>query len=157
MLLYHCTAETVRVCNPSVRPSVKLCIFESYKTDVSVLGNFVREENSRKNNFFLNVRFQFQRYCQIHASAAFTPQEIHLFLTSISRSVDPRTIVGLEGLHQWPRRNTKLFMYPLWCGPGSSVGIVTDYGLDSPGSNPGGDEIFRTSRLALGPTQPPLK
>jgi len=42
-------------------------------------------------------------------------------------------------------------------GPGSSVGIVTDYGLDSPGSNPGGDEIFRPSRPALGPTQPPVK
>ena len=25
-------------------------------------------------------------------------------------------------------------------GPGNSVGIVTDYGLDGPGSNPGGDE-----------------
>jgi len=37
-------------------------------------------------------------------------------------------------------------------GPGSSVGIATDYGLDSPGSNPGGDEIFRPSRPALGPT-----
>jgi hypothetical protein len=42
-------------------------------------------------------------------------------------------------------------------GPGSSVGIATDYGLDGPGSNPGGDEIFRPSRLALGPTQPPVK
>ena len=31
------------------------------------------------------------------------------------------------------------------CGPGSSVGIATDYGLDGPGSNPGGDEIFRAS------------
>ena len=29
------------------------------------------------------------------------------------------------------------------CGPGSSVGIATDYGLDGPGSNHGGDEIFR--------------
>jgi len=29
--------------------------------------------------------------------------------------------------------------------------------LDGPGSNPGGDEIFRPSRLALGPTQPPVK
>jgi hypothetical protein len=35
-------------------------------------------------------------------------------------------------------------------GPGSSVGIATDYGLDGPGleterkRNPGGDEIFRT-------------
>ena len=35
-------------------------------------------------------------------------------------------------------------------GPGSSVGIATDYGLDSLGSNPGGDEIFRPSRPALG-------
>jgi len=43
------------------------------------------------------------------------------------------------------------------CGPGSSVGIATDYGLDGPGSNPGGDKIFRPSRPALGPTQPPVK
>ena len=42
-------------------------------------------------------------------------------------------------------------------GPGSSVGMATDYGLDGLGSNPGGDEIFRTSRLALGPTQHPVK
>ena len=44
-----------------------------------------------------------------------------------------------------------------FCGPGSSVGIATDYGLDGPGSNPGGDEIFLPSRPALGPTQPPVK
>ena len=43
------------------------------------------------------------------------------------------------------------------CGPGSSVGIATDYGLDGPGSNPGGDEIFRPFRPALGPNQPPVK
>ena len=42
-------------------------------------------------------------------------------------------------------------------GPGSSVGIATDYGLDGPGSNPGGDEIFRPSPPALGHTQPPVK
>ena len=40
------------------------------------------------------------------------------------------------------------------CGPGVSFGIATDYGLDGAGSNPGGDEIFRTSRPALGPTRP---
>ena len=28
-------------------------------------------------------------------------------------------------------------------GPGSSIGIATDYGLDGPGSNTGRDEIFR--------------
>ena len=43
------------------------------------------------------------------------------------------------------------------CGPGSSVGIATDYGLDGPGSNPGEDENFRPSRPPLGPTQPPIK
>jgi len=42
-------------------------------------------------------------------------------------------------------------------GPSSSVGIATDYELNGPGSNPGGDEIFRPSRPALGPTQPPVK
>jgi hypothetical protein len=41
-------------------------------------------------------------------------------------------------------------------GPGSSVGIATDYELDGPGSNPGGDEIFRPSRPDLEPTQPPV-
>ena len=47
--------------------------------------------------------------------------------------------------------------YPLQCGPGSSVGITTDYGLDGPGSNPGGNENFRSSRPVLGPNQPPVK
>ena len=42
-------------------------------------------------------------------------------------------------------------------GLGSSVGIATDYGVDGPGSNPGGDEIFRPSRPALGPTQTTVK
>ena len=41
--------------------------------------------------------------------------------------------------------------------PDSSVSIATDYGLDDPGSNPGGDEIFRPPRPALEPTQPPVK
>jgi len=45
----------------------------------------------------------------------------------------------------------------LLSGPGSSVGIATDCGLDGSGSNPGGDEIFRPSRPALGPTQPSVK
>jgi len=42
-------------------------------------------------------------------------------------------------------------------GLGSLFGIATDYGLDGLGSNPGGDEIFRTSRPALGTTHPPLQ
>ena len=51
------------------------------------------------------------------------------------------------------KRNTK---YSL-CGPGSSLVIATDNELDGPGSNPGGGEIFRPFRPALGPTQPPVK
>jgi hypothetical protein len=57
----------------------------------------------------------------------------------------------------------RLLCYGFWSShihkrrPGSSVGIVTDYGLDGPGSNTSGDEIFRLSRPALGPTQPRVK
>ena len=51
----------------------------------------------------------------------------------------------------------KIELYFIHYGPGNSVGITTDYGLDGPGSNPGGDEIFRLSRPTLGPTQPPAK
>ena len=50
-----------------------------------------------------------------------------------------------------------VYIYIYMYGPGSLVGKATDYGLDGPGSNPGGDEIFRLSRPALGPTQPPVK
>ena len=60
-----------------------------------------------------------------------------------------------------------LLQYPLFSyiyiyifiiyGPGSSFGIATDYGVDGPGSNHSGDEIFRQSRPALGPKQPPVK
>jgi len=52
--------------------------------------------------------------------------------------------------------HTYIYIY-MKCGPGSSVGIATEYGLEGPGSNPGGDEIFRPSEPALGPTQPPVK
>ena len=43
------------------------------------------------------------------------------------------------------------------CVQGSSVSIATDYGLEGPESIPGGDEIFRLSRPALGPIQPHVK
>ena len=42
-------------------------------------------------------------------------------------------------------------------GTGSSVGIATGHGLGGPGSNPGGDKIFRPSRPSLGLTQPLVK
>jgi hypothetical protein len=42
------------------------------------------------------------------------------------------------------------------CGPGGSVGIATDYGLDGPGIESRWGEIIRPSRPTLGPTQPPV-
>ena len=42
-------------------------------------------------------------------------------------------------------------------GPGSPVGIATEYGLDGRRTNPDGDEIFRPSIPAIGPTLPPVK
>jgi hypothetical protein len=55
-----------------------------------------------------------------------------------------------------PKSNFSCFNFQR-SGPGGSVGTATDYGLAGPGSNPGGDEIFRPSRPALGPTQPPVQ
>ena len=55
------------------------------------------------------------------------------------------------------RLREKMISQQPYSGLGSSVRIATDYGLDGSGSNPGGDEIFRPSRPALGPTQPPVK
>jgi len=52
---------------------------------------------------------------------------------------------------------THIHTYYTMYGPGSSVDIATDYGLEGPESNPGGYEIFRPSRPALGPTQPPIQ
>jgi len=51
-----------------------------------------------------------------------------------------------------------IYIYVCVGGGGRNlVGITIDYGLVGPGSNAGGDEIFRPSRPALGPTQPPIK
>jgi len=51
----------------------------------------------------------------------------------------------------------KCYTTLLHCGPGSSVGIATDYGLDGPGLKPSGDSISCPSSPALGPNQPPVK
>jgi len=41
--------------------------------------------------------------------------------------------------------------------PESSVGIMSDYGLDRPGYNPVGDYILRPFRLTLGLTPLPME
>ena len=48
--------------------------------------------------------------------------------------------------------------YGINCGPGSSVGIATDYLLDGPEIESWWRRDFpRLSRPALGPTQPPVQ
>jgi len=45
----------------------------------------------------------------------------------------------------------------LTVGPVAQSVQRQSYGLDGLGSNPGGDEIFRPSRPALGSTHPPIQ
>jgi hypothetical protein len=53
---------------------------------------------------------------------------------------------------------TKILFIVLLCGPGSSVGIATRYGLDGLGiESLWGRDFPQTSRPALGPTQPPIE
>jgi hypothetical protein len=53
------------------------------------------------------------------------------------------------------------FLFPAfssWCGPGSSIGIATGYGLDGPGIESRlGRDFPHLSRPAMGPTQPPVQ
>jgi hypothetical protein len=49
-------------------------------------------------------------------------------------------------------------LYPIICGPDSSVGIATRYGLDGPRiKSRWGWDFPQPSRPALGPTQPPIQ
>jgi hypothetical protein len=62
---------------------------------------------------------------------------------SLSEQADKTT-----GHQSQPILNSILF----YCGPGSSVGIATDYGLDGPGIETRWGRVFsHTSRPALGP------
>jgi hypothetical protein len=52
----------------------------------------------------------------------------------------------------------KIGNMPVTCGPGSSVGIATGYGLGSPGiESRWGWDFMHLSRPALGPTQPTVQ
>jgi hypothetical protein len=58
---------------------------------------------------------------------------------------------------RWLQRPYYYYCY-YYGGPGSLVGIVTDYGLDGPGiQSRWGRDFPRLSRPALGPTQPPAQ
>ena len=76
---------------------------------------------------------------------------------TLMASTDTDDAVGLKGkLHTCYRKQEVDCIFNSG-GPGSSVSIATDYGLNGPGSNPGGNEIFQLFRPALGPTQLPVQ
>jgi hypothetical protein len=97
-----------------------------------------------------------RRKCRLHGcmlTASFQALsqncEMRLFVSScqpVSPSVFTKQIGSyLTDFHEiW-----HLTIFQNWIenirGPGSSVGIATDYGLDGRGSNPGGGEIFSQS------------
>jgi hypothetical protein len=64
-----------------------------------------------------------------------------------------------DHFHLWSLGFIKItFRTSAVCGPGSSVGIATGYGLDGPGIEfRWGQDFSHTSRPALGPTQPPVQ
>jgi hypothetical protein len=71
-------------------------------------------------------------------------------------------LAALEGLQfsgdMTPTVNGNIINVWQLCGPGSVVGIATGYGLDGPGIESWwGQDFLYLSRLALGPTQPPVQ
>ena len=87
----------------------------------------------------------------LRSSSSFLRLLPHLLVTSICPFIFPSVTCCR-------RQFLYIILYnTMWSGSGSSVSIATDYRLAGPGSNPGGDEIFRSSGPNLGPTQPPVQ
>jgi hypothetical protein len=63
-----------------------------------------------------------------------------------------------HSFHLLSSGSLKSHIVHLYGGWGSSVGIATGYGLDGPGiESRWGRDFLHLSRLALGPTQPPVQ
>jgi len=102
-----------------------------------------------------STRLHIWMHEKYHKSACINiPEEGHLVVRNMSKTLQLNEIINEKKCSFcWFLQH----MYITMRGPGSSVSIATDYGLDGPGSNPGGDEIFRRSRPTLGPTQLPVQ
>ena len=60
--------------------------------------------------------------------------------------------------HRTLEKKEIIIPYYIKCGPGSSVGIATGYGLDGPGiESRWGRDFPHLSRSALGPNEPPVQ
>jgi len=114
-------------------------------------GSLVTVKNRktvRGYRLYIKVQFEITVFPQICHHALYEGLLEYGSLMSLPSG----TIFGTD------RRKLKIYEISMTsCGPGSSVGIATDYGLDGPESNPGGDEISRPSRPAQGATQPPVQ
>ena len=123
-------------------------------------GGTASGSNSVKVAVFCNFDMTYLSYCLHPPPDVPVMEEDHYRAgsppTPPSVKVKERAEVYLAATSAstWP---VIFYLLPVKFGPGSSVGIAADYGLDGPGSNPGGDEIFCPSRPALGPTRPPVK
>jgi len=83
------------------------------------------------------------------------PKQVgNLLLSDVCVQVHAMLVIQINFYTMYGTYNIKILR--ITYGPGSSVGIATDYGLDGPGSNPGGDKIFHPSRPALEPMHPPV-
>ena len=83
-------------------------------------------------------------------------EDRHAFL-NFSRAKFSKCLLERKSIYLKLTRKVSFTFTRIHYCKGSSVGIVTDNGLDGPGSNPGGNEIFCPSRPALRPTQTPVK
>jgi len=101
---------------------------------------------------------RFRRTCRPHSQATVIYHDSDI-VTKGEEKLIPVYLVKVLGVGGADVLVLVNFIFLINCvfGPGSSVGIATDYELDGPVSNPGGDEIFRPSRSALGPTQSSVK
>jgi hypothetical protein len=86
-----------------------------------------------------------------------------LFFFMVLKSL-PMKLKYLAQKRNWHAHSVSNFLGPFYdvlysyVGPGSSVGIATDYGLDGPGiESRWGRDFSHLSRLALESTQPPVQ
>ena len=121
---------------PIVRPETSV----NYK---STLRNIPEERGvshtkAEKPDITLSYLFLIVRYGLRRCSGSSSMPHSIKFFRWWSQGPNSQPIPIYIYIYIYIYRYTHTHIY----GPGSSVGIATDYGLDGPGSNPGGDEFF---------------